>query len=210
MPHGFQRTVGGDGWLACTVMTSASSWLAIPGLAAPIYALEDATLGPGGVIWDAAKVLAGVVVKLASTGELSPETCRAVELGAGVGLPGLVLAALGATVLLTDKPTFTSIQCSNASANGLLIGDERAAACGGSVAVQPFVFGGAPKKISKRTSFNLILASDILGCGDASAYPSLVSCALLHCFLVRKGHAAFFRSSNGSLAAQWLLFNLLV
>lgn len=49
----------------------------------------------------------------------------------------------------------------------------------GSVAVKPFMFGGSLKKLGKRREFDVVLASDVLGCGDASLYPDLVSSHLV-------------------------------
>lgn len=136
---------------------------------------EDAVLGPGGVVWDAAVVLADTLVREVDEGRLNRD-CIAIELGAGVGLPGLALAARGAHVTLTDKSAFVEIQTRNAAENGLAT----PAGCGstGRVVVKPFLFGGAMKKLGKRVKYDTIVCSDILGCGDESAYPDLVRSCL--------------------------------
>lgn len=58
----------------------------------------------GACAWDGAYVLAAA---LDAQPPGSFAGLRAVELGAGMGLPGLVLARLGAAVWLTDKPAAT-------------------------------------------------------------------------------------------------------
>ena len=143
-------------------MTSAT--YSFPDSTVAVTVAEDACLGPGGTVWDAAVVLAGSLVLETASGSLVPAGKVAIELGAGAGLPGLTLAALGATVTLTDKPVLGALQRANAAANGLA----------DAVSVKPFLFGGSPKKLGKRAGFDIILCSDVLGCGDASAYPDLV------------------------------------
>jgi len=66
--------------------------------------LEQRPFGPEGfasTVWDSAIVLARY---LEVQGAAQYAGARCVELGAGTGLPGLVLAALGAQVVLTDLP----------------------------------------------------------------------------------------------------------
>eukprot|EP00877_Chromochloris_zofingiensis_P008479 jgi/Chrzof1/3885/Cz13g12040.t1 len=58
----------------------------------------------GAVVWDAGLVLANYLIKQAREGHVSFTGKRVLELGAGTGIAGLVTAALGATVTLTDKP----------------------------------------------------------------------------------------------------------
>ena len=86
---------------------------------------NPAALRPGGVggvrlgacAWDGAFVLA---VYLDSQPAGSFAGLRAVELGAGMALPGLVLARLGAAVYVTDKPASAVFARVNAGKNRLL------------------------------------------------------------------------------------------
>ncbi|PSC70949.1 lysine methyltransferase METTL21D [Micractinium conductrix] len=88
--------------------------------------LNPAALRPGGVggvrvgacAWDGAYVLAAA---LDAQPPGSFAGLRAVELGAGMGLPGLVLARLGAAVWLTDKPAATVFGRCNAAKNRMLV-----------------------------------------------------------------------------------------
>lgn len=86
---------------------------------------NPAALRPGGVggvrlgacAWDGAFVLAAY---LDSQPAGSFAGLRAVELGAGMALPGLVLARLGAAVYVTDKPASAVFARVNAGKNRLL------------------------------------------------------------------------------------------
>ncbi len=64
-------------------------------------ALKGSNIRVGACVWDGALVMAAY---LASWPAGSFQGMRCVELGAGVGLVGLVLAKLGATVTMTDMP----------------------------------------------------------------------------------------------------------
>jgi hypothetical protein len=164
-------TVGTNAQLTGVIdaMTSSEITLATSELSLTIVVDEDPCLGPGGIAWDAAIVLAQAVLELATEQGGKLTGLSALELGAGVGLPGLTFAALGGQCTLTDKPIFVDIQRRNAERNGLAVGSE-----GCAVKVVPFLFGGARKKLGKRRSYDYVLCSDILGCGDAGAYPELV------------------------------------
>ena len=86
---------------------------------------NPAALRPGGVggvrlgacAWDGAFVLAAYL-DAQPAGSFAGR--RAVELGAGMALPGLVLARLGAAVYVTDKPASAVFARVNAGKNRLL------------------------------------------------------------------------------------------
>ncbi|KAK9815244.1 hypothetical protein WJX72_000525 [[Myrmecia] bisecta] len=73
-------------------------------------------LGVGACLWDGALVLTAY---LSAQPRDSFQGLRCLELGAGVGLVGLVLAKLGASVMLTDKPALTSLLRGNVAKNWL-------------------------------------------------------------------------------------------
>ena len=72
--------------------------------------------GPGGALWDASCALAHYVARLPS--ELL-RSASVVELGAGTGLPSLVAARLGASVVCTDRRRALPLLQHNAALNGL-------------------------------------------------------------------------------------------
>lgn len=164
-------TEGAQLWCFVVIdgMTSYEITLCASAQSLTVSVVEDACLGPGGVVWDAAVVLAEAIVGLAAEKGGKLTGLSAIELGAGVGLPGLTFAALGGHCTLTDKPNFVGIQQRNAELNGLSVGND-----GCAVKIVPFFFGGARKKLGKRRTYDYVLCSDILGCGDAGAYPELV------------------------------------
>lgn len=65
-------------------------------------------MGVGACVWDGALVLAGY---LAAQPRYAYVGCRAVELGAGVGLVGLALAKMGAQVLGRGRRTARCRRC---------------------------------------------------------------------------------------------------
>ncbi|PIO59599.1 hypothetical protein TELCIR_18937, partial [Teladorsagia circumcincta] len=79
----------------------------------------------GGVVWDSALVAAHYFIK-------NPKKYRdkkVLELGAGTGICGLVLAAIGANVILTDLPSRVPLLETNYEANKSI--------CRGSVSIKP-------------------------------------------------------------------------
>lgn len=63
---------------------------------------EDVDAGLGGTLFDGSVAMVGYLENLARSTDLS--SLKAIELGAGCGLPGLFLAKLGVHVVLTDVP----------------------------------------------------------------------------------------------------------
>ncbi|XGW31171.1 hypothetical protein V3C99_009826 [Haemonchus contortus] len=79
----------------------------------------------GGVVWDSALVAAYYFIKNSE----KYRNKKVLELGAGTGICGLVLAALGADVILTDLPSRVALLQKNYEINK--------SACCGSVTIQP-------------------------------------------------------------------------
>lgn len=129
--------------------------------------IADRTCGHGGIVWDAAVVLAETVQRSASA--VAP--LRVLELGAGCGLPGLVAAAgCGAHVILSDRPALVPLLQANA---------DRAAADlrqGGSIQCVALNFGQRLQRLPAmaRPPYDLVLASDILGCADEGAFEGIL------------------------------------
>ena len=77
--------------------------------------LESPSLGPGGSLWDGGVALATHLAALAGLRGKS-----LLELGAGVGLPGIVAAATGASqVYITDRVHVVPLTAANVEANEL-------------------------------------------------------------------------------------------
>jgi predicted nicotinamide N-methyase len=82
---------------------------------------------------------------------------RVVELGCGLGLPSLVAASRGASVLATDyEPEALSLLSRNASENGVSVETME-------------VDWSAPDALVARGPFDLVLAADVLYDADAIA-----------------------------------------
>ena len=134
---------------------------------APLGVFSDRSAGHGGVVWSASLVLADSVSR-PHGGLLSAlrHGARVVELGAGVGVPGLALARArpDLVVVLTDAaPALVALL----AANGGPLLNTRACV---------LAFGQALRRLpaDARPPFDVALASDVLGVGDAGAYPALV------------------------------------
>ena len=99
--------------------------------------------------WSGARLLAAAI---------PPHAGRVLELGCGLGLPGIVAARGGATVLFVDREAAPlsfvreSLRSNGLSAHGCLVGD----------ATRP----------AWRTAFDVVLAAEILY--DRAAFPALV------------------------------------
>ncbi|CAE7544038.1 ccnyl1-b, partial [Symbiodinium sp. CCMP2592] len=123
---------------------------------------------------------------------------RVLEIGAGLGLPSIVAAAIGGHVIATEQSPVDLLRrevCRN---------KEVIAAGGGSIDVQELDWAESPEHISQRLgSFDVVLGCDILaGVKPGTARSSRmlsVSCAeICHCF-----------ASRGISAKFWTLFRAL-
>lgn len=74
--------------------------------------------GFASTVWDSSIVLARYLEKEAAAGRRVFAGTRCIELGAGCGLPGLVLSALGAHVVLTDLEDNLPLLRANVEQNG--------------------------------------------------------------------------------------------
>lgn len=132
----------------------------------------DRSAGHGGIVWQASIVLshflsAADVQQIAAARGAPPSRLRVLELGAGCGLPALALACRFSTdAVLTDRPALVPLLECNAACNAAAL-----AAAGSSAACLPLSFGGSLRKLppAARPPYDIVLASDILGCGDAGA-----------------------------------------
>lgn len=129
--------------------------------------VEDvANSGPAGRVWDASIVLAEHLLGRFGTRGLA--NCSAIELGAGAGLPGIVAAMQGARVILTDKAFVLPLLDANASLNT----PEHVAH--GLLWAEPIEWGQRLRKGMRRHPPDLLLASDVVGCGDEALFPGLI------------------------------------
>ncbi|KAJ3693923.1 hypothetical protein LUZ60_009403 [Juncus effusus] len=71
----------------------------------------------GAVMWDSGIILAKFLEHSVDSGQLSLKGTRAVELGAGCGLVGIVGSLLGANVVLTDLPDRLKLLKKNVETN---------------------------------------------------------------------------------------------
>lgn len=91
-----------------------------------------------------------------------------IELGAGTGLAGLVCARLGARVVVTDKAFVLPLIAANTRLN------VEAKLGGGEAWGEALEWGQKLPKRLKRRFNHLIVASDVVGCGDEALYPPLI------------------------------------
>lgn len=136
--------------------------------------LADRTAGHGGVVWDASLMLAYSCIKEAAS--LLPvqkdANLRVLELGAGCGLPGIVFAASRpCRLILSDRATLIPLLEYNAGINARLF-----AATGSSVYCATLNFGQRLSRlpVAALPPFDVVLASDVLGCSDAGAFDALL------------------------------------
>jgi len=128
----------------------------------PLIEQPGASGGGGGYAWDASRALAAYLVGSVGVPQLAGRSV--LELGAGLGLPGLVAARLGARrVALTDRAPALELLRRNAEAAG-----------GAVVEVAAFDFGSALRRLpAGALPVDVLLLSDLLGL-DASTYAPLV------------------------------------
>ena len=136
---------------------------------APLSLWSARSLGHGAVLWDASLALAHAIMSpaLASLFFLRDDGVRArvLELGAGMALPSLVAAVVHAcSVVTSDRaPYFPLLAANAAQAAGLVL---------------PVIleWGANLKRLpsSCRGPFDVVLASDVLGCADEHAFSLLI------------------------------------
>eukprot|EP00041_Stephanoeca_diplocostata_P007795 m.112707 g.112707 ORF g.112707 m.112707 type:complete len:255 (+) comp17035_c0_seq2:170-934(+) len=125
----------------------------------------------GQVVWDAGLVLASHIAEQFH-GHATLAKRAVVELGAGPGIPGVVAALCGASVLLTDlQPTLFEVTAPNADANRLAL-KGKGPAGGGSLAIAELWWGeefppGVP------VAPDMILGADIVF--DEEHFPALIA-----------------------------------
>lgn len=150
----------------------------------PLVVFEDAQAGPGGRLWDASVALARYVAE--SSAE-SFAGVSVVEIGAGTGAPGMVAALRGATVTLTDRPRMACLLGRNCA----FINQAIALGCGakhsdkrGHARYAALEWGGSVARLVRQCGADdgslpvlpchVVLASDVVGCGDHSLFPPLI------------------------------------
>lgn len=153
-------------------------------------------LGHGGVLWEAAIILAATAGE--TLGSRLTTSARVLEIGAGIGLPGIVVASQypTATVVLTDVPKLLPLLEYNAALSGLQ-----------NVIVASLPFGSSLRKLPllARPPFDVVLASDVLGCGDAGNHYLLVK--TLRDVFHQNPHAALLMSYRPRALFEEAFFN---
>ena len=147
-------------------------------LEVPLLELPGASGGGGGFAWDASRALAAYLVRDVGAAQLAGRSV--LELGAGLGLPGLVAARLDARrVTLTDRARALELLGRNAASAGIDVassaGADIASSAGADVvAAAEFDFGSALRRLPAGTlPVDVLLMSDLLGL-DSSIYAPLV------------------------------------
>lgn len=134
--------------------------------------LERRTDGHGGTVWDASLCLA---CYLAHDAIKLVKSRRVLEIGAGCGLPGLAGCMLGADVSITDKPQLQSLLQENIAMNCNPLSSDADAY--GRCEAAVLEFGqNLTKRLPAhlRPPYDVVLASDILGCADSGVFRSIV------------------------------------
>ena len=97
---------------------------------------------------------------------------QVVDVGAGTGMAGVVCAKLGARVCITDKQFVLPLIWANATLNSAEAVER------GEVWGEALLWGQKLPKRLKRLRTDLIVASDVVGCGDEALYPGLIKTLL--------------------------------
>ncbi|KAK1947856.1 EEF1A lysine methyltransferase 3 [Phytophthora citrophthora] len=162
----------------------------------------------GHCVWDAALLLADYLQTKAQQptgdGRFTIRGKKVVELGAGVGLVGMMLAVLGAQVTLTDQEYALPLLSKNVAIN--FVGDGKAANIAASVPAveecqwgEPFQAGGILTSWKKNT--DVVVFSDVLY--HASAFLLLIK--TLHELVSPTTHVYFsFETRNATIEANFL------
>ncbi|KAK9796702.1 hypothetical protein WJX73_005066 [Symbiochloris irregularis] len=133
-------------------------------------------MGVGSVLWDGAFVLSAYLFEMRK----SYQGLRCIELGSGVGLVGLLLACMGAQVVMTDRPAVIPVLQGNIRQN--------CAHCAGTPEAQSLQWGvpGCLEQaaaLTRQQPFGLIVASDCIYIDQVGQAPStqhfLELCAVL-------------------------------
>lgn len=136
----------------------------------PLHLLANRAAGHGGIVWDAAVVLADAAQRTPAQSSGLP--LRVLEIGAGCGLPGLALAAsCRVDLMLSDRPPLVPLLQLNADRAALALSSR-----GSSVQCVALEFGARLRRLpeSARPPYDLVLASDVLGCADEGAFEALL------------------------------------
>ena len=124
----------------------------------PLTIVQATDVGStGGALWTAGLALSRYLEHVHACGTLRGK--RVLELGCGTGLAGLVAAALGADVVLTDIASVLPLLRKNAAANAVAIAR---GGFGGSASVQELTWGSTPVASDYGACFDLVIAADVV------------------------------------------------
>lgn len=145
-----------------------------PGRGSIIRLLEDPTGtlagGNGATLWDCSIALTRALAERYDGRDLTGSTV--LELGAGLGLVGMAMAAMGARVLTTERPIALPLLRRNVEHNQEVTG--------GRVAVAELSWGAgqtrallAERNKSGAPTFDIVVGSDVVFPSNSDAYPLL-------------------------------------
>ncbi|KAG6977710.1 hypothetical protein JG688_00000083 [Phytophthora aleatoria] len=161
----------------------------------------------GHCVWDAALLLSDYLQakgkSVGDDGRFTFQDKKVVELGAGVGLVGMVLAVLGARVALTDQEYALPLLKKNVAVNFLYEGISKSVAVSPVVEEcqwgEPFKYGGSLESWTKST--DVVVFSDVLY--NASA--SLLLIKTVHHLVSPTADVIFsFETRNAEIEANFL------